>query len=81
MFCPTHLMLADYYTKPLVGSGFRDLRSVIMGYKSIDEVNPSFLHKIKERIGIQIESLLDTKNEDEIFLLKRSMINGLEGKG
>ena len=56
MFCPTHIMLADYYTKPLLGSCFRDLRSVIMGYKSIDEVNPSFLHKIKERVGIQSES-------------------------
>ena len=56
VFCPTHIMLADYYTKPLVGSRFKDLRSVIMGYKSIDEVNPSFLHKIKERVGVQSEN-------------------------
>ena len=34
-FCPTSLMLADFFTKPLQGSLFRDMRDVahgIMGY-------------------------------------------------
>ena len=52
MYCPTKLMLADYFTKPLVGTLFKEMRSVIMGNKPIDEMNPLFLEKIKEYVGI-----------------------------
>ena len=52
MYCPTKLMLADYFTKPLVGALFKEMRSVIMGHKPIDEMNPVFLEKIKEHVGI-----------------------------
>ena len=55
MYFPTKIMLADYFTKPLVGSLFKEMRSVIMGHKPIDEMNPEFLDKIKERVGIQYE--------------------------
>ena len=34
-YCPTEIMLADYFTKPLQGQMFRKFREVIMGYKSI----------------------------------------------
>ena len=34
-YCSTHLMLADFFTKPLMGELFRKLRDVIMGYTSI----------------------------------------------
>ena len=30
MYCPTHLMLADYFTKPLTGALFHKLRDIIM---------------------------------------------------
>jgi hypothetical protein len=55
MYCPTKLVLADYFTKPLVGALFKEMRSVIMGHKPIDEMNPVFLDKIKERVRIQYE--------------------------
>ena len=55
MYCPTRLMLADYFTKPQVGALFKEMRSVIMGNKSINDMNPVFLDKIKERVGIQYE--------------------------
>ena len=55
MYCPTRLMLADYFTKPLVGAFFKEMRSVIMGNKSINNMNPVFLDKIKERVGILYE--------------------------
>ena len=33
-YCPTHLMIADYFTKTLTGKIFNDLRGgVLMGYK------------------------------------------------
>ena len=30
-YCPTKQMVADYYTKPLQGKGFYELRNIIMG--------------------------------------------------
>ena len=51
-YCPTHEMLADYYTKPLQGSLYRKLRDVIMGFKHILTLkgpnNQTF--EMKERI-------------------------------
>ena len=51
-YCPTHLMLADLFTKPLMGEMFRKLRIVIMGYTSIFELDPTLLQSIKEPVGI-----------------------------
>ena len=42
-YCPTHLMLEDFLTKPLMGGIFRKLRRVIMGYTSIFELDPTLL--------------------------------------
>ena len=49
-YCPTTLMLADYYTKPLQGNVFRRFRDVIMGYTHINDLlsDPAFL--LKERV-------------------------------
>ena len=51
-YFPTHLILADFFTKSLMGEMFRKLRSVIMGYTSIFELDPTLLQSIKERVGI-----------------------------
>ena len=51
-YCPTMLMLADYFTKPLNGNLFKRLRNIIMGYVPIsalfDEMPTS---SFKERVG------------------------------
>ena len=47
----TQLMLADYFTKPLIGKIFRKLRDVLMGYKYILELDPTILSSIKYRVG------------------------------
>lgn len=36
-YCPTHLMITDLFTKPLVAAQFECLKSFIMGYVSIEE--------------------------------------------
>jgi len=36
--CPTAIMLADFYTKPLQGALFRKFRSVILGYKPVSSL-------------------------------------------
>ena len=48
-YCPTHHMLADYFTKPLQGSLFHKFRNVIMGYNHINTL--SLPTEIKERVG------------------------------
>ena len=51
-YCPTHLMLANFFTKPLMGELLIKLREVIMGYTSIFDLDQTLLHSIKERVGI-----------------------------
>ena len=51
-YFPTLMMIADYFTKPLMGDRFRDFRRIIMGHKSISEMDPRYLQPIKERVEI-----------------------------
>ena len=37
-YMPTHLMLADYFTKPLQGEQFKIMRSYIMGWKPMSHL-------------------------------------------
>ena len=52
-YCPTGLMLADYYTKPLMGAKFQEFREYVMGWKNITDLVTSIEHsdQIKERVG------------------------------
>ena len=49
-YCPTLLMIEDFFTKPIVGKRFRELWKVVMGEMSIFDLNPSILPQIKERV-------------------------------
>ena len=56
-YCPTEKMVADFFTKPLLGSLFRKFRDVILGYKhisSLDEVDGNKLSE--ERVKNKEES-------------------------
>ena len=37
-YCPTEIMLADFFTKPVQGSLFKFFRDIITGYESIEAV-------------------------------------------
>ena len=42
-YCPSTIMLADFFTKPLQGHLFKKFRDVIMGYAPISSLkDPSF---------------------------------------
>ena len=43
--CPTERMIADYFTKPLLGNLFTSLRNIIMG------ITP---YPAKERVGNEV---------------------------
>ena len=49
-YCPTQMVLADYFTKPLKGKVFKIFRDVILGYKPILSLE-SIPVSIKERVG------------------------------
>ena len=61
-YCPTTLMLADYFTKPLQGNVFRRFRDVIMGKVHINDLllDPDF--KIKERVE-KVSKIVIKKSE------------------
>ena len=64
-YCPTTLMLADYFTKPLQGNVFRRFRDVIMGKTHINDLllDPDF--KIKERVE-KMSKIVIKKSEPKI---------------
>ena len=48
--CPTELMIADYFTKPLQGKKFSVFRNLIMGYEHINDVLTNIRNAAKERV-------------------------------
>ena len=50
--CPTHIMLANYFIKPLQGTTFKWMRNVIMQNKLIEEVIDDLISRpsMKERV-------------------------------
>ena len=69
-YCPTTLMLADYFTKPLQGNVFRRFRDVIMGKTHINDLllDPDF--KIKERVE-KVSKIMIKKSEPKRHVLKK----------
>ena len=56
-YCPTEIMLGDFFTKPLQGRLFNEMRSIVMGHKNWSEVDQQYLRQSqlagcrKERVG------------------------------
>ena len=46
-YCPTEVMLADFFTKPLQGKQFKLLRSAVMGWITLDELKSPLIVKSK----------------------------------
>ena len=61
-YCPTHKMLADYFTKPLQGALFRYMRDIVMGHEDIHNLKcvakPSFSKKtnFSENVDVVVPS-------------------------
>ena len=49
-YCPTYIMLAGYFTKPLQGKLFIRFRRIIMGYDGIDNILMDPIFPLKERV-------------------------------
>ena len=49
--CPTLVMLADFFTKPLQGHLFRRFRDVILGHCHVNTLRNDFIFPSEERVG------------------------------
>jgi hypothetical protein len=49
-YCPTDLMLGDYFTKPLQGKPFKRFWDIIMGRTHINDIINDSVYSIKERV-------------------------------
>jgi hypothetical protein len=67
-YCPTQLMVADFFTKPLQGRLFHLFRNVIMGYSHIDTIKPKsnvtdiVSMETKERVD---HNIISTNTKDQ----------------
>ena len=52
VYCPTELMIGDFFSKPVQGGLFRRMRAVIMGRMTVDEFMTLYDPTSKERVGI-----------------------------
>jgi hypothetical protein len=64
-YCPTVLMIADFFTKPLQGALFRKFRDIVLGYKHIstlneDEEDSSSQERVRK--GVSGETILRSDN-------------------
>ena len=49
-YCPTHLMIADYFTKPLQGKMFKMFRYLIMVYVNVNDILQAIELSLKESV-------------------------------
>ena len=52
-YCPTELMLADFFTKPLQGTLFRDMRDIVQGIKPYETLERKFKQNEKKKLDEQ----------------------------
>jgi hypothetical protein len=73
-YCPTQQMLADYFTKPLQGTLFHNMRRVIMGWDHISKLKEYMSSPSKKRVGFIVdeEKMNSTKNEEKLVPRKIS---------
>lgn len=50
IYCPTDLMIADFFSKPLQGGIFRKFRDIVLGIKHPDDIQPKLLES-QERVA------------------------------
>ena len=72
-YCPTEIMLADFFTKPLQGSLFKFFRDIIMGYKSIEAVLPD---TYKITLSPKIKECVENGEKNNKTIYREKMIYG-----
>jgi hypothetical protein len=63
--CPTHQMLADFFTKPLQGSLFQRFKAVILGHQHTDSLHDLITPSLEERVEEDNRSNSNNSNHKE----------------
>lgn len=58
--CPTHQMLADFFTKPLQGNLFRRFKAVVLGHQHVDTLHDTIDQPLEERVEDRRSDTNDT---------------------
>ncbi len=72
-WCPTKEMVADFWTEPLQGSHFRNLRDYIMG--RVKCVKPK-----ADAVSIGKAARKKVAQKSKVSGLHRSIVGGIEGR-
>lgn len=67
-YCPTHSMLADYFTNPLQGALFQKLRAVIMGWEHVSTLFNDLKHDLDEE---HVESMTIDESSCDVRTLNK----------
>ena len=67
LHCPTHQMLADFFTKSLQGKSFYAFKNVLMGWKHINSLKQLSSSSLKERVEktMILQDNISDKNENK----------------
>jgi hypothetical protein len=71
-YCPTEMMLADFFTKPLQGAQFRKLRDLIMNVDSDDAHHANRRSVLGHESEHESELSVNQANDEEQTTLKRN---------
>ena len=82
-YAPSHLMVADYFTKPLQGNNFKIFRDIVMGNSDINDVigDLKLSHAMKERVDKYIENYKNvSENKNSKIQKENSYADIVRGK-
>ena len=66
-YCPTQVMLADFFTKPLQGRLFRIMRDVVQGIGSLDQLIIMYEEKLFNDKSKEVSPFLSDKERVEVY--------------
>ena len=72
-YCPTQVMLADYFTKPLQGTLFHKMRRVIMGWDHVSTLTDDLESVNEKRVGKTRKTV--TFKDDHVINMSEDMSN------
>ena len=69
-YCPTEIMLGDYFTKPLQGKAFKRFWNIIMGRVHINDIIDDSVYSIKERVENRLQddsnNVIDKRESNKV---------------
>ena len=72
-YCPTSIMVADFFTKPLQGSLFKKLRDVVLGYSHVSTLAKGMKETTFQERVEKSGNLVSKSNESYADVVKKGI--------